>query len=835
MATIFGGLFSVMFAATAVLPPESFVREEGGVFRCDLEKLGVQVEGGEIRSGGWTCAPKYPALYFGSEPQELAREPNAGGWLEFVGEDNVKVPGLPESGYSLAGYWTHDWAFEVLRVESVENGVAKFKDKHIFGIGKKSWGRKERRFYAVNHRKFLDAPGEWLLEGKSLLFIPPEGALDAKKITLAWGDEPVREIKHLRGETVRGMTFAFGGGAGLVLRDCHDVLIADCTIECVGGTGIEIGGECSGVVVSNCVIRNVGGCGVIMSGGNRRRLEKGRNRVVDCEITRFALGQRVYAPGVMMNGCGNEIVGCRIHCAPHSAIIYGGNEHLIAGNEIYDVVKETGDAGAIYTGRDWTSQGNVLSGNHIHDLGQSVRNGKKHDVFTMGIYLDDCDCGDTLVSNRFERAGCAVMMGGGRDNIVIGNSMTDCDIGIHLDDRGATWMERWNNPKEAGWNLIKKAEDMGYREEPWLSRYPNLAKIMDDEPRLPKYNVFSGNTIARCRIPYQFNIFAATWEHAQTFRSETTGLYYGRSGDETEDCAILAGIALSAMVDKKDAARAKGVAEALLKLCGAAGVPGYVCRGISRDGKTVNRASSRDQVTHFVHGLYRYYASGMAPEDMKAEIKSAFAAVADRMLANVNEANGWNALDADGKPDAKGVLKMWNVQPHEAARLPMVYLAAWKVTGEERYREAYEKIADESIEQSMGVVLKPESWRRSSMPGYSFHQMNASLEVMRLADQARASKVEAVMKEVARLAAERFVAEKGADGPWLSAAADLACAVSMISKVEDISKVLGPELNARWESLADDCIYGLNGQPPLWESKPDRVFPLLSARLRLGK
>ena len=121
------------------------------------------------------------------------------------------------------------------------------------------------------------------------------------------------------------------------------------------------------------------------------------------------------------------------------------------------------------------------------------------------------------------------------------------------------------------------------------------------------------------------------------------------------------------------------------------------------------------------------------------------------------------------------------------------------------------------------------------MPGYSFHQMNASLEVIRLADQGRASRAEAVMKEVARLAAERFVAEKGADGPWLSAAADLACAVSMISKVEDISKVLGPELNARWESLADDCIYGLNGQPPLWESKPDRIFPLLSARIRLGK
>ncbi|MBP5414186.1 MAG: hypothetical protein ILN61_02935 [Lachnospiraceae bacterium] len=52
----------------------------------------------------------------------------------------------------------------------------------------------------------------------------------------------------------------------------------------------------------------------------------------------------------------------------------------------------------------------------------------------------------------------------------------------------------------------------------------------------------------------------------------------------------------------------------------------------------------------------------MAPDGMKREIAAALAAVADRMLANVTGANGWNALDADGRPDAKGLLKMWNVR-----------------------------------------------------------------------------------------------------------------------------------------------------------------------------
>ena len=165
----------------------------------------------------------------------------------------------------------------------------------------------------------------------------------------------------------------------------------------------------------------------------------------------------------------------------------------------------------------------------------------------------------------------------------------------------------------------------------------------------------------------------------------------------------------------------------------------------------------------------------------------------------------------------------------------MVYAAAWKTTGNERYREAYEKFVDEAIEQSWGVSKLSEQERKWQMPGYSFLQMNASLEVIRLADPSRASKAEAVMKEVALLAARRFVEEKGADGPWLSAAGDLACAVAMVARIESIAKILGPELNEKWEKLADDCIYGLNGQPPLWESHPDRIFSLLSAKFRLGK
>jgi hypothetical protein len=205
----------------------------------------------------------------------------------------------------------------------------------------------------------------------------------------------------------------------------------------------------------------------------------------------------------------------------------------------------------------------------------------------------------------------------------------------------------------------------------------------------------------------------------------------------------------------------------------------------------------------------------MASAEEKAEIRGAFAALAD-------------AMTADGA-------KAQERAAHEAAAVPMVYAAAWKTSGDARFREAYEKCADAAIDESWGVSKMTEAERAERMPARAFLDMNSALEVVRMADKSRANRAEAVMKEVALLAARRFVEEKGADGPWLSAAGDLACAVAMVAKIESIAKILGPELNEKWEKLSDDCIYGLNGQPPLWESHPDRIFSLLSAKFRLGK
>jgi len=95
--------------------------------------------------------------------------------------------------------------------------------------------------------------------------------------------------------------------------------------------------------------------------------------------------------------------------------------------------RETGDVGALYTGRDWGSVGNVIRYNFIHHTG-GVRG------WSMGVYLDDCDNGDTIYGNAFYRVTRAAFIGGGRYNRVENNLFVDCSPAVHVDARGKSRM-----------------------------------------------------------------------------------------------------------------------------------------------------------------------------------------------------------------------------------------------------------------------------------------------------------------------------------------------------------------------------------------------------------
>lgn len=225
-----------------------------------------------------------------------------------------------------------------------------------------------------------------------------------------------------------------------------------------------------------------------------------------------------------------------------------------------------------------------------------------------------------------------------------------------------------------------------------------------------------------------------------------------------EDGAILGGAMLSLLCDRfavtgeeslrDDAAK---VFAGLRRCVTVHGVSGFVARNVCpEDGASVYINSSRDQVTHFVHGLWQYHQSPLSDEAGRKEISGILGDVADRMIAFVTPENDYDFCRADGKRCPLGICRMWEVQAHEAARLPMIYAAAADVRGDDRYLEQWRRYVSEAIAQS----ADPEP----NKPAYALLQMQISLELLHELepDPALKATIHERMVHVRELAARRF-------------------------------------------------------------------------------
>lgn len=224
-----------------------------------------------------------------------------------------------------------------------------------------------------------------------------------------------------------------------------------------------------------------------------------------------------------------------------------------------------------------------------------------------------------------------------------------------------------------------------------------------------------------------------------------------------EDGMILGGAMLSIIADMYAVTGDERLRESIRKvfsgvrLCATVhGVPGYLARNVcAEDRKSVYINSSRDQYTHGVHGMWKYYHSPLADEAAKTDIRRIMTEVADRMIQNVTPENNYDFLRADGRPCPLGICRMWNVQAHEAARLPMIYAAAWDITRDEKYHAQWRKYVADAVQQS----ATPDE----NKPAYAFLQMQCSLEVLHdlEKDESLKAKISEVMLHLAKIAEKR--------------------------------------------------------------------------------
>ncbi|MCH5375145.1 MAG: right-handed parallel beta-helix repeat-containing protein, partial [Planctomycetes bacterium] len=342
-------------------------------------------------------------------------------------------------------------------------------------------------YYVVNLLEEIDRPGEWYLDRENgVLYLWPPERIDDADILISALAAPLVSLENASYVRLDGLIIEMGTDRGIEVAGGGDSRITNCVVRNVRGNAINLAGARNGV--ERCEIHGIGQTGVYVSGGDRHQLTPGENFVRNCTIHDFGRWQRTYAPAIRLNGVGHIVANNRLYDAPHSAILFGGNEHLIELNEIYGVCYEVDDAGSVYAGRDWGLRGNVIKNNFFHDI-ESHLTGSNG---VHAVYLDDCASGITVIGNVFYRiSGRAIMCGGGRDNTMDNNVIAKCGSAHFTDRRGKAWMD-----KDASWKLLDKIKRYHYTQPPWSERYPRLAHILDngyDQAKEPEGCIIARN------------------------------------------------------------------------------------------------------------------------------------------------------------------------------------------------------------------------------------------------------------------------------------------------------------------------------------------------------
>ena len=469
------------------LSPEA----EGRILQADLKALGI-TDYGEVKGGGIE-------LFFQDKPMVLSRWPKDDfvKIVGLVGGDPVDVRGTKgdktgkfmyegdrpkgwndEKDVWVHGYWFWDWSDQRHKVESIDAEkriISVVPPYHGYGYRMGQW------FYYFNILAELDTPEEWYLDRETgiLYFYPPEPT-DHGNPTISLLNSLVN-MQNVSYVTLQGITFEAVRGNAISISNSKHNRVIGCTLRNLGSRAVVIsGGVDNGVI--GCDIYDTGDGGISISGGERKTLTPARHFAENNHIHHYGRWNRMYQPAISISGVGNRASHNLIHNAPHMAISFGGNDHIMEFNEIHSVCYESNDAGAIYSGRDWTMRGTIIRHNYLHHINGFEGRG------CVGVYLDDMFCGTSIYGNLFYKVTMAAFIGGGRDCVVENNIFVDCEPALHIDARAMNWASY-----HVGTTMTDRLLEMPYKDQLWSSRYPELVNILDDEPAAPKGNIITRN------------------------------------------------------------------------------------------------------------------------------------------------------------------------------------------------------------------------------------------------------------------------------------------------------------------------------------------------------
>ena len=474
-----GGAFTAVTdpAILARLHPD--VADRGVVMQADLNALGIPSSrwGSITRSNPNTANNPETAFYVNNVKQQISRWPDDG----FALTGPIVTPQSGSTGaefryYQVAtlnyapdrwtaavdqawasGYWYWDWYNDSSPVTAnTVNRTLKlaYNTQHNIAASK--------RYFVFNLLEEINLPGEWFLDrGTGILYYyPSTGDLPGSVIKLASFESAFIDISNTSYLTIEGITLEASAGRAFNISNANNVKVAGCTVRNLGGLAASISNSTNTGFLSNDFYDLARGGLNFTGSGVKNSITPSGNYVINNYFSRFNLVSRTYSPAIETSTrcVGVKIENNIIHDGPHSGILIRGVDNEYRYNELYDLVYESDDAGAIYGGRNWT------------DVNLQFDNNLFHDIFAMpghkdayAIYIDDNMGREVVTSNIFYNVGIPFFGHGSFGNLVDGNVFVDCVTPVSLIDYN------WNQSNQN--TMISSYDSVGMNNQIWKDRF----------------------------------------------------------------------------------------------------------------------------------------------------------------------------------------------------------------------------------------------------------------------------------------------------------------------------------------------------------------------------
>ncbi|HEU4778890.1 MAG TPA: right-handed parallel beta-helix repeat-containing protein, partial [Steroidobacteraceae bacterium] len=441
----------------------------------------------------------WPSLFDSQGALRLARWPREG-WALFTGpagdENTIRAENeaplaewRDETSAWTLGFFKYPWHADYLRLVASDDlqRTLRLSGQGRTGIGPAG------RYRVLNLRSALRASGEyWFDAARGRLIARPHEGSSHGTLRLTVLTEPLLHLRNVQAFEIMDLTFAATRGHAVVVENSSDIVLSRLMIRDIGRSGVVADGG-RDVRIRGSSIVDVGQHAVLLRGGDRAQLRRAGHHIENSRISRPSQRLDTPASAIRLEGVGQVVRGNTIEDAPHSAVYYEGNDHLIEANWIGRVCLDVSDAGAIYAGRDWTARGTVIRRNVFTHLQPAIAGG-----MVTAIYLDDMMSGTRIENNAIVDAQYGVLVGGGRDNIVTKNLFLSTHTPLHVDERALTWAHRAVAPGEV---MDKRLNAMPVRDATWAAAYPLLASMRRDRAPMPEGNQIRSNVVSESGAP----------------------------------------------------------------------------------------------------------------------------------------------------------------------------------------------------------------------------------------------------------------------------------------------------------------------------------------------